>query len=106
VAKLISSPSLIEASGNVPKVIEEFIGNVNSGNGNVKRRISMNTRLSCADRSASRLEPALSMRPKARPSSLREESGFSTAPPDQQAPNMFRSASPRFPSTPCTGMLK
>jgi mannose-6-phosphate isomerase-like protein (cupin superfamily) len=35
VAKLISSPSLIEASGNVPKVIEEFIGNVNSGSGNV-----------------------------------------------------------------------
>lgn len=28
--KILSSPSLIEASGNMPKVIEEFIGRVNS----------------------------------------------------------------------------
>ncbi len=31
-AKLISSPTLIRASGNPPKVIEEFVGNVNNGN--------------------------------------------------------------------------
>ncbi len=30
-AKLISSPTRIKAAGNKPKVIEEFIGRVNSG---------------------------------------------------------------------------
>ena len=30
-ARLIQSPTVIEASGNKPKVIEEFIGRVNSG---------------------------------------------------------------------------
>ncbi len=29
--KLIESPSRIEAAGNIPKIIEEFIGKVNSG---------------------------------------------------------------------------
>lgn len=32
VAKLIEKPAVIEACGNLPKVIEEFIGRVNSGN--------------------------------------------------------------------------
>ena len=31
----ISSPSIVKAAGNKPKVIEEFIGNVNSGTGYV-----------------------------------------------------------------------
>jgi len=30
-AKLIGSPALVSAAGNKPKVIEEFIGRVNSG---------------------------------------------------------------------------
>jgi hypothetical protein len=30
-AMLISHPTVIQAAGNVPKVIEEFIGRVNSG---------------------------------------------------------------------------
>jgi len=30
--KLISSPTIIEASGNKPKIIREFIGRVNSSN--------------------------------------------------------------------------
>ncbi len=29
--KLISSPSVIEAAGNKPKIIEEYVGRVNSG---------------------------------------------------------------------------
>jgi mannose-6-phosphate isomerase-like protein (cupin superfamily) len=32
---LISSPSVVKAAGNKPKVIEEFIGRVNSGTGGV-----------------------------------------------------------------------
>jgi mannose-6-phosphate isomerase-like protein (cupin superfamily) len=32
---LIPSPSIIKAAGNKPKVIEEFIGSVNSGTSNV-----------------------------------------------------------------------
>jgi mannose-6-phosphate isomerase-like protein (cupin superfamily) len=32
---LIPSPSIIKAAGNKPKVIEEFIGRVNSGTSNV-----------------------------------------------------------------------
>jgi ethanolamine utilization protein EutQ (cupin superfamily) len=31
VATLISKPSVVEAAGNKPKVIEEFVGRVNSG---------------------------------------------------------------------------
>lgn len=31
----IKSPSVIEAAGNKPKIIEEFIGRVNSGNNSV-----------------------------------------------------------------------
>ncbi len=34
-ARLIQSPTTIKASGNMPKVIEEFIGRVNSGTGEV-----------------------------------------------------------------------
>ena len=34
-AKLIPSPSRIEAAGNKPKVIEEFVGRVNSGTSEV-----------------------------------------------------------------------
>ena len=30
-AKLISGPSVVEAAGNKPKIIEEFVGRVNSG---------------------------------------------------------------------------
>ena len=30
-AKLINSPTLVSAAGNKPKIIEEFIGRVNSG---------------------------------------------------------------------------
>lgn len=33
--KLISSPTIIEAAGNKPKQIQEFIGRVNSGNENI-----------------------------------------------------------------------
>lgn len=32
---IISKPSVIEAAGNKPKLIEEFIGAVNSGNTNI-----------------------------------------------------------------------
>jgi hypothetical protein len=32
---LIPSPSIVQAAGNKPKVIEEFIGSVNSGTSNV-----------------------------------------------------------------------
>ena len=32
---LIPSPSVIEAAGNKPKIIEEFVGRVNSGTDNV-----------------------------------------------------------------------
>jgi mannose-6-phosphate isomerase-like protein (cupin superfamily) len=32
---LIPSPSIVKAAGNKPKVIEEFIGSVNSGTSNV-----------------------------------------------------------------------
>jgi len=32
---LIPSPSIIKAAGNKPKIIEEFIGRVNSGTDNV-----------------------------------------------------------------------
>jgi mannose-6-phosphate isomerase-like protein (cupin superfamily) len=32
---LIPSPSIVKAGGNIPKVIEEFIGSVNSGTSNV-----------------------------------------------------------------------
>ncbi len=32
-AKLISAPSVVEAAGNKPKIIEEFVGRVNSGDG-------------------------------------------------------------------------
>jgi hypothetical protein len=31
VPELIASPSRVEAAGNMPKVIEEFVGRVNSG---------------------------------------------------------------------------
>ena len=34
-AKLIEKPSIIEAAGNKPKIIEEYIGNVNSKNSDV-----------------------------------------------------------------------
>ncbi len=30
--RLIESPTIIEAAGNKPKKIEEFVGRVNSGN--------------------------------------------------------------------------
>lgn len=33
--ELIGSPTRIEAAGNLPKVIEEFVGRVNSGTGSV-----------------------------------------------------------------------
>ena len=33
--KTITNPSIIEAAGNKPKIIEEYIGRVNSGNNNV-----------------------------------------------------------------------
>lgn len=33
--KLIESPTRIEAAGNIPKIIEEFIGKVNSGNNEI-----------------------------------------------------------------------
>lgn len=33
--RLISSPTVIEAAGNKPKIIEEFTGRVNSGHSNV-----------------------------------------------------------------------
>ena len=32
---LITSPSIVEASGNKPKIIKEFIGRVNSDNGDL-----------------------------------------------------------------------
>ena len=32
-AKLISAPSVVEAAGNKPKIIEEFVGRVNSREG-------------------------------------------------------------------------
>lgn len=34
-AKLIKSPSVIEAAGNKPKIIQEFIGKVNSNTSNL-----------------------------------------------------------------------
>lgn len=34
-AKLVDGPTRIEAAGNKPKIIEEFIGRVNSGTGDV-----------------------------------------------------------------------
>ena len=34
-ATLISTPTIIPAAGNKPKIIAEYIGNVNSKNGNV-----------------------------------------------------------------------
>jgi hypothetical protein len=34
-SSLIPSPSIVKAAGNKPKVIEEFIGRVNSGTSNV-----------------------------------------------------------------------
>jgi mannose-6-phosphate isomerase-like protein (cupin superfamily) len=34
-SSLIPSPSIVKAAGNKPKVIEEFIGSVNSGTSNV-----------------------------------------------------------------------
>jgi hypothetical protein len=34
-SSLIPSPSIVQAAGNKPKVIEEFIGRVNSGTSNV-----------------------------------------------------------------------
>ena len=34
-AKLIGAPSVVEAAGNKPKIIEEFVGRVNSGTGAV-----------------------------------------------------------------------
>jgi len=34
-AKLIKSPSLVKAAGNKPKIIEEYIGKVNSGENQV-----------------------------------------------------------------------
>jgi ethanolamine utilization protein EutQ (cupin superfamily) len=33
--RLIKSPSVIKSAGNMPKIIEEFIGKVNSGNNDV-----------------------------------------------------------------------
>jgi mannose-6-phosphate isomerase-like protein (cupin superfamily) len=33
--RLISSPSIVEASGNKPKIIEEFVGRVNTGTNGV-----------------------------------------------------------------------
>lgn len=33
--KIIKSPSVIESAGNKPKIIEEFIGKVNSSNNNI-----------------------------------------------------------------------
>lgn len=33
--KLITTPTIIEAAGNKPKMIEEFVGRVNSGNEDV-----------------------------------------------------------------------